>query len=432
MGLVAKVLLLFLLSCAVESCFVIAYQVAAEGRLAGTIYAHTENFTGVTIPSVDKIDLVHDDWVQVAHFESTFYKIQFFVYLVLSLIFGWILIMGGVSTAIARKTREMSTNIHVSRGFYLLFYTLLFAGITLPTVISSYLIGQLRGTLLITPDMVVFSFIQNTVIGILFALLLYIPFYFLIDTMKRWWWFVCGLFVSAFTVFTVFVGPIVLDPLYTDVQPLTDPTVIALVEDIAAKSQIPLERMYVSNIEGTTLESNAKVVGLGKTKRVVLDDTLIKFYTPDEISTIVAHEFGHYAFGHTVRSLTIMTLVTLLSFWLLAVILQFLINQYGTHMKAHRVNDIVLYPLIGTLIGFISLVLAPISSYVNRTFELQADAYSIDLTHKPAAAVTALTKLTYQSFMDPSPPPILQWWLGTYPTPQERIDFAKSQIGTKQ
>ena len=428
MRLIWKVLFLLLLSCAVEAGFVIAYQSAAEGRLATAIAAHTESFTSETIPSADNIDLLNDDWVKVAHFESTFYKIQFFVDIIMSLVFGWVLIMGGVSAAIARKTRELSPNIHVARGLYLTFVAILFAGLTLPTGISSALIGHLRGTLLVTPDSVVVSFITNTVLGVIFALLIFIPFYFLIDRMRHWWWLVCGLFVSAFTVFTIFIGPVVIDPLYIDAEPLTDPAVVAIVKDVAKKANVPLERVYVANTYGGTLESNAVVVGLGKTKRVVLDDTLIKFYTPDEISTIVAHEFGHYVFVHIVRTMAIMVLVTLLSFWLLSVILHFLIRRYGAHIKARQVNDIVLYPLIGTLIGFISLLFAPISSYVNRTFEMQADAYSINLTHKPAAAVTALTKLTYQSFIDPSPPPILQWWLGTHPTQQERIDFARSQI----
>src|SRR3989344_1493758 len=427
MRFIWNVLFLFLLGCAVEAGFVIAYQRAAEGHLASAIAAHTATFRSETIPSADKIDLVHDDWVQVAHFENTFYKIQFFVDIIMSLIFGWVLIMGGVSAAIARKTKTLSPNIHVSRGLYFLFYSLLVAGLMLPVAISGYLIGQYRGTLLITPDIVVFSFIQNTVISIIFALLIFIPFYLLVDKMRQWWWLVCGLFVSAFTVFTVFIGPIVLDPLYYDEQPLTDHAIAALVEDVAAQSQIPLERIYVSNTSGTTLESNAVVVGLGKTKRVVLDDTLIKYYTPDEISTIVAHEFGHYVSGHIVRSIAVMTLITLLTFWLLSRILHSLLRRYGTRIGAKQVNDIVLYPLIGTLIGFISIALAPIPSYVNRALEHEADAYSIKLTQKPDAAFAALTKLTYQSFMDPSRPPILQRWFGTHPSQQERIDFAKSQ-----
>src|SRR3989344_4544551 len=149
MRFIWNVLFLFLLGCAVEAGFVIAYQRAAEGHLASAIAAHTATFRSETIPSADKIDLVHDDWVQVAHFENTFYKIQFFVDIIMSLIFGWVLIMGGVSAAIARKTRELSPHIHVARGLYLTFVAILFAGLTLPTAISSALVGHLRGTLLV-------------------------------------------------------------------------------------------------------------------------------------------------------------------------------------------------------------------------------------------------------------------------------------------
>src|SRR3990167_6576032 len=127
MRLIWKVLFLFLLSCAVEAGFVISYQSAAEGRLAGAIAAHTESFTSETIPSADNIDLLNDDWVKVAHFESTFYKIQFFVDIVMSLIFGWVLIMGGVSAAIARRVRVLQPNVHFSRGLYLIIFSILFS-----------------------------------------------------------------------------------------------------------------------------------------------------------------------------------------------------------------------------------------------------------------------------------------------------------------
>src|SRR3989344_9122507 len=162
MRFIWNVLFLFLLGCAVEAGFVIAYQRAAEGHLASAIAAHTATFRSETIPSADKIDLVHDDWVQVAHFENTFYKIQFFVDIIMSLIFGWVLIMGGVSAAIARRVRVLQPNVHFSRGLYLIIFSILLSGLMLPTLVSGYLIGQLRGTeliTLITSDMVMLIFL---------------------------------------------------------------------------------------------------------------------------------------------------------------------------------------------------------------------------------------------------------------------------------
>lgn len=419
------VLALFFLTATIETGFVIAYHSATTGVLSAPIAAHTDALKSGAIPPASEIDLEHDDWTQVAHFESTFYQVQLIVDIVMSVVIAWFLIRGGISAAISRKAEGLSFNVHISRSLYLIFFSVLLAAITIPLSISGYLIAALRGTSLMTPDMLIFSMVQNIIVGIIFALLTFVPFYWIMDRFQKWWWAVGAAFLATFTIATVFVGPVLIEPLYIDAQPLEDSLLTEKIRGLAERAHVPLEDIYVSDTGGTTLESNAFVSGLGSTKRVVLDDTLIQFYTPDEITTVVGHEFGHYVLGHLWYDMAVMTILTFFSFGALAFILHWCVKHYGKAIGTLRVNDIVLFPLISTLLSLISILTAPVPSAISREFERQADAYALEITANPKAAADAFTKLTYQSFIDPAPPPLMQWWFGRYPTPQERIAFLR-------
>ena len=125
MRIASKILVLLVLTIATESAFVIAYRSAAEGNLQEAFAAHTAELQSGTIPPAATIDLVNDGWVKVAHFESTFYQIQFLNDVLMSLIVAWILIWGGVSAAIWRTSQSLARNVHVARGIYLIVFILL-------------------------------------------------------------------------------------------------------------------------------------------------------------------------------------------------------------------------------------------------------------------------------------------------------------------
>lgn len=160
---------------------------------------------------------------------------------------------------------------------------------------------------------------------------------------------------------------------------------------------------------------------------MTIDDTMLKFYTPEETRFIVAHELGHAYHQHLWRDMAYLTIITFLTYAILAIMLSIVLKKFGRTLRASRVNDIVLYPLMMTLLSFISLAMSPVLSDVSRTYEHQSDVFAIELTGDPQAGIDGFKKLAYQSFIDPDPSPILQWWFGTHPTMKERIEFLESR-----
>lgn len=423
-----KILLLLLLSTAIETSFYLYYKQAATGYLAEPITEHTAALESGTIPPADEIDLANDPWVKVAHFESAFYQVTFAVDTIMSLAIAWLLIFGGVSAAIARWARQLTPNIHFFRALYLAGFTAIFALLGLPLYLSSFAIAALRGTSLQTFDAIPFYFLQDLVVGAIFAILTFVPFYWIMDRYRKWWWAIGAVFFTLFSVFTAYIGPYVIDPLYVDARPMEEGPTKQELLSIAERANVEVgNQLFVSHISDVSYESNAMVTGLGNTKRIVIDDTMLAFYTPDEIGFILAHELGHYTRGDIWKSLAGTAVLNLMSFAMLAVIFTWIVRRYGARVGARHVNDIVLYPLIGTLLTFLSFATAPVTSYLSRADERAADAFALQLTGDAQAGIDGFTKNAYQGFIDPNPPELLQWWFGTHPTMQERIDTLRDQ-----
>lgn len=418
-----QVALVILCIIGIEMAVYTVYKDFALGELAAPIQEHTTALMEGAIPAADEIDFETDSWVRVAHFESTFYQTLFVIDMITMLLIAWVMLRGRISAAIARWAEKLSPNIHLSRGLYLIAYTSLFTIISIPTQISGYLIEGLRGTSFFSFDFFIAGLLQDTMIGAVFALLTFVPFYWIIDRFKKSWWIVGAAFMSAFSAFTMFVSPVILDPLYLDLDPLPDAPLAERIETLANIAGVPIEDVYISDTDNTTFESNAFVTGVGASKRIVLDDTLLTFYTDDEIVSIVGHEIGHYALHHIWYDILVLTASTFVSFYLLFLALGYAVQRFGASFGARRINDITLYPLIGALLGLIGLFTAPATSYVSRTFEAQADAYELHLAANPQASASSLKKMAYQSFTDPDPSPLMQWWFGSHPSMKERVDF---------
>lgn len=418
-----QLVLLVLCIGAVEYGLYLYYANAAQGHLAEPIREHTAMLESGTIPPAHEINLEADSWVRVAHFESSFYQTLFLIDTVMMLLIAWVLLRGRISLAIASWAHKNARSVHLVRALYLLAYSVLFAFIGIPLQISGYLIGSLRGTGVPTPDVLAAGFLQDLVIAGIFALLTFVPFYWIMDRFKRSWWALGALFMSVFSIFTAFVSPVVLDPLYLDLDPIPDSALTERIETLASVAGVPIEDVYLSDTDNSTLESNAFVTGLGASKRIILDDTMLRFYSEDEIIATVGHELGHYVLGHLWYGMIALAVATFVSLYMISLALRYVVRTYGNAFGVTGVSDITLYPLVAVLLSMTSLLTSPATSYVNRTLERAADAYELQLVKNPRASADTLKKMTYQSFIDPDPSPLMQAWFGTHPSMRERIEF---------
>jgi STE24 endopeptidase len=174
-----------------------------------------------------------------------------------------------------------------------------------------------------------------------------------------------------------------------------------------------------------TSKANAFFAGIGRTKRIVLADTMLAEFTSEEIEGVVAHETAHQVHKDIWRGIALSAVFTLVSAWLVDLIarrvLRFAPSLTGTSDLANSRS----LPVIGLVMTLIGLVLNPLQLAWSRSIERKADRYAIALTNNPAAYAAAMTKLAETNLADPNPPRPITLLLHSHPPLAERIATAE-------
>ena len=227
------------------------------------------------------------------------------------------------------------------------------------------------------------------------------------------WWAAPAAASFAFaTLLLSFVAPVVLEPLFNRYTSLQEATLAAELHRLAERAGVPIRDVLVQDTSRRTRKANAYVSGLGRTRRVVLSDTLLEQASPAEVRLVVAHELGHRRERHVLLG----TLLTMAAAVAATVIVWALLGA--------RVGDPGQVPLV-LLIGLgITLTSLPALTAVSRRWERAADRYSLELTGDRAAYTTVFRRLAQTNLTDLDPPRLLYLLLFTHPTPPERLAAA--------
>ncbi len=203
------------------------------------------------------------------------------------------------------------------------------------------------------------------------------------------------------------LAPVVLEPVFNRFEPLADGPLSERLHGVAARAGAPLAEILVADASRRTRGQNAYVSGLGRTRRLVLWDTLLAS-PQDEIAVVLAHELGHRARRH-VAFLTAAGMAGgaafVIGLWLVL-----------PHPVPH---DAAAIALAATLAELAAL---PALSALSRRFERSADRFSLDLTRDPGAFTRLHRRLALVNLAELEPPSWLYYWVMTHPTAPERID----------
>ena len=235
----------------------------------------------------------------------------------------------------------------------------------------------------------------------------------------RRWWIPGTVAVVAFAVISVYAGPVVLDPLFNKFTPLPRGPLRTEVLDLARRAGVDVGQVYEMDASRRTTAANAYVNGLGRTKRVVLFDTLVKDFSPAETRLVVAHELGH-VHHHDVRDGLL---------WV-AVVAPFGLFAAATLASRLAPRDAPLGPrAIPAVALSLALLLPPItwiSNQLSRDVERRADAFSLQLTREPRPFIGFQRRIAIQNVADPDPWEAIQFLFGTHPTTLQRIGQAEA------
>jgi STE24 endopeptidase len=247
----------------------------------------------------------------------------------------------------------------------------------------------------------------------------------LVRRFRRRWWAPAAVCVVAIGVAALWLFPVVIDPIFNRFDKLHSGRLRSEVLALAHRAGVDVGQVYRVDASRRTTGTNAYVNGLGHTKRVVLYDTLIDDFPDDEVQSVVAHELGHQRHDDIYRGLAWLALVAPAALFLAQALAERIGRRVGLDDRSRKPGPAAL-PAIALSLALVSFGVGIASNFLSRRVEASADAFSLQLTHNPAAQIELQRRLAISNVADPDPPKLLQILFGTHPTTLERIGIGEA------
>jgi STE24 endopeptidase len=236
----------------------------------------------------------------------------------------------------------------------------------------------------------------------------------LVRRFPRHWWAPAAAIVVAYGVVTIWLYPIVIDPVFNRFERLPAGRLRADVLQLADRAGVDVGEVYRVDASRRTSAANAYVIGLGHSKRVVLYDNLIDDFTPGEVQTVVAHELGHQKHDDLLRGLAWLAIVAPAGTFLVQTVSQRFAGR-------ERLGTPAALPAIALAVALVSLGLSCASNVLSRQVEASADTFALRLTGDSRDFIGFQRRISVQNVGDPDPPAWSHVLFGTHPTTIERI-----------
>ena len=226
----------------------------------------------------------------------------------------------------------------------------------------------------------------------------------------------------------VFASPLVLEPLFNRFTPLPPGPLRSEVLHLAERAGVDVGEVYRVDASRRTTGANAYVGGLGRTKRVVLYDTLVERFPPAEVRSVVAHELAHVRHRDLLRGLAWMAIVAPAALCLAQVLAERIAARGlpGGRPPGDApalAGTPAALPALALSLAVVSFGTGLASNSLSRVVEARADAFALELTREPAAFIGLERSLALSNVSEPDPPPVWHALFGTHPTTVERIGF---------
>jgi STE24 endopeptidase len=253
-------------------------------------------------------------------------------------------------------------------------------------------------------------------IGALLGLAAFEILYALLRLTPLWWLAAAGVFWLGLILQTA-VAPIWLLPLFYRLTPLQDEALRQRLLVLAERARVPVLGVWVGDQSRKSRTANGSVTGIGRTRRMILWDTLLARFTPDEIEFVLAHELGHHAHGDVRRMLLFQGALQLAEFWAADGLLRWGAAVWGWS----GIADPAGLPWLALVLLGLSLGAAPIANAYSRRIECEADDFALATTGNVQAFVGAIERLATLNLAERRPSRWKEWLLYTHPSIDRRL-----------
>jgi STE24 endopeptidase len=263
---------------------------------------------------------------------------------------------------------------------------------------------------------------------LLLGVCLVIIVYWLIGNLPALWWLAAALIMFLVSLILTWLTPTFLIPLFFKLKPLEDGGLKEKLVNLARKAGVDIAECLTMDLSRKATTANAMLSGWGKSRRIIISDTLLQGYSWDEIEVTLAHELGHRLHHDIPKLIGIQAATFLLAFYLADLALRVGVVLFSLQ----GISDIAGLPWLILILATLVWVLQPALNWYNRRVEIAADETALALSNNPQAFIALMTKLTDQNLTEAEPSRWAKLLFYDHPTYNERVKLAHNYISRCQ
>jgi len=224
-----------------------------------------------------------------------------------------------------------------------------------------------------------------------------------------------------FTVLMAHIAPVLLFPLFFRFHALADDELTSRLTRLSEKAGARVRGVYEWMLSEKTKKANAALMGLGRTRRIVISDTLLSTCNHDEIEAVLAHELGHHVYRHMLKGIAVQGVITFFGFWCLKLAIRWASLDWNRH---YAQIDFANLPLMILVVTALSVLLLPVMNAYSRFNERQADLYAWKSLGSVQPFCSAMEKLAAQNLSEREPSRLVEILFHSHPATGRRMKAA--------
>jgi STE24 endopeptidase len=263
---------------------------------------------------------------------------------------------------------------------------------------------------------------KGFLVGLVLAGIVVELLYFMIRQSPQHWWVITWIVFIGLFILLAQLAPVVLFPIFYKFEPLENEDLRRRLVLLSEHAGTRVRGVYRWKLSEKSKKANAALTGLGSTRRIILADTLLDNYAPEEIEAVLAHELGHHFHRHILKSILVQAGTTLLGFWAANWVLHYAVD----HHMFEELSDFANLPLLALTATALSLVLMPALNAYSRFNERQADRYAFGSIASVEPFISSMNKLAQQNLAERAPSKWVEVLFHSHPAISKRVAAAEA------
>jgi STE24 endopeptidase len=347
---------------------------------------------------------------------NTFSLVESLISSMVTLIF----LYGGLLGRYVSWVSSLTDSFILQGTIFFLFLSYASSLLSVPfSLYSTFRIENKYGFNTMTPKIWLTDFIKSTLISsVLMIIVLVCGLWIILESPDLWWLFVWGFFF-IFSIFMMYISPYVIEPLFNKFTPLEGDGLEKKITAMMQRTGIRVNRVFTIDASRRSHHTNAYFTGLGRTKRIVLYDTLMSRMEENEVLAVLAHEAGHWKKKHVLKMIMVFEALSLAGAYVAFRVLKsgILADIFGLPGNAFFAELVIL----AFVFGIVSFPVTPLFSAISRRHEREADRFAVGLAPRPESLATSLIKLSKDNLSNLHPHPLYAAVYYSHPPIVERV-----------